>query len=202
MSPLRQSMIEAMRLRGFAPRTHGSYLHAVERLARHYGRSPDDLSVEELEAYFRYLVLGRGLSPTSCRLHLNGIRFLYLQVSSHLLSCRTEAMGGQVLHCGHCHKEQTWYYSCRDRHCPLCQGVTSRAIRTAAPSTMAVSWPLTTAAVAGSDWRNVCRPPAERGAVTCGPSVGIQVELVQYPGNELTACFKETGSGCSRKAQI
>lgn len=42
-------------------------------------------------------------------------------VSSHLLACRTEAMGGRVLHCGHCHREQTWYYSCRDRHCPQCQ---------------------------------------------------------------------------------
>ena len=80
MTPLRHLMIEAMRLRGFVPRTHVSYLRAVKQLARHYGRSPDDLSVEELAAYFRYLVLVHGLSPASCRQHLNEFRLLYLQV--------------------------------------------------------------------------------------------------------------------------
>lgn len=44
------------------------------------------------------------------------------QVSAHLQACRTEAMGGRVLRCRQCHSEQTWYYSCRDRHCPQCQG--------------------------------------------------------------------------------
>jgi integrase len=36
--------------------------------------------VDELQAYFLYLVKERGLSGASCRLYLNGIRFLYLQV--------------------------------------------------------------------------------------------------------------------------
>jgi hypothetical protein len=43
------------------------------------------------------------------------------QVLSHLTQCRTETMGGVQLRCEHCHEDQTHYYACRDRHCPLCQ---------------------------------------------------------------------------------
>lgn len=80
MSPLRQQMVEAMRQRGFSERTHGSYLSAVEALARHYHRSPAELDTDELQRYFVHLAQERGLSPASCRLHLNAVRFLYLQV--------------------------------------------------------------------------------------------------------------------------
>ena len=80
MTPLRQQMIDAMLVRGFSPRTHASYLMAVKDLARHYHRSPDQISLEEIQAYFVYLVKERHLSDASCRLYLNGLRFLYLQV--------------------------------------------------------------------------------------------------------------------------
>ena len=80
MTPLRQKMIEAMQVRGFSVRTHESYLYAVSDLAKYYGRSPAHLSRDELQAYFLYLVKDRGLSGASCRVFLNGVRFLYLQV--------------------------------------------------------------------------------------------------------------------------
>lgn len=80
MTPLRQQMIEAMRQRGFAERTHRSYLAAVSDLARYHRRSPAQLSVEQLQAYFKYLALERELSGASCRLYLNAVRFLCLQV--------------------------------------------------------------------------------------------------------------------------
>ncbi|MGB7934970.1 MAG: site-specific integrase, partial [Gammaproteobacteria bacterium] len=80
MTALRQRMMDAMQVRGFSVRTHESYLAAVSDLARYYHRPPDQLNVDELQAYFLYLVKERGLSGASCRLYLNGIRFLYLQV--------------------------------------------------------------------------------------------------------------------------
>ena len=80
MTPLRQKMIDAMQLRGFAARTHESYLSAVTALAKYYHRTPEQLSVDEIQAYFQYLVKERGLSGATCRLYLNAIRFLYLQV--------------------------------------------------------------------------------------------------------------------------
>jgi site-specific recombinase XerD len=80
MTPLRAKMIEAMQVRGFSPRTHESYLDAVKGLAGYYHRSPDALNIEEVRDYFAYLAIVRGLAPASCRLALNGVRFLYLKV--------------------------------------------------------------------------------------------------------------------------
>ena len=80
MTQLRQQMIDAMTVRGFSPRTHESYLYAVTQLATYYHRSPDQITIDELRDWFLYLVKERHLSPASCRLYLNGLRFLYLQV--------------------------------------------------------------------------------------------------------------------------
>jgi site-specific recombinase XerD len=80
MTPLRAAMIRAMQVRGFSPRTHESYLSAVTELARYFHRSPAQLDVKDLRKYFEYLTIERGLAPASCRLALNGVRFLYLEV--------------------------------------------------------------------------------------------------------------------------
>mgnify|MGYP006302050313 CR=1 FL=1 len=37
-------------------------------------------------------------------------------------SCRTSALGGHVERCDHCGYERIQYNSCRNRHCPNCQG--------------------------------------------------------------------------------
>ena len=55
MTPLRQRMIDDMRLAGFAERTRDVYIQAVRRLAAHYMRSPDVLSEEEVRAYLLHL---------------------------------------------------------------------------------------------------------------------------------------------------
>lgn len=80
MTPLRAAMIRAMQVRGFSPRTHESYLAAVTGLARYFHRSPAELDVRDVRRYFEYLAIERGLAPATCRLALNGIRFLYLEV--------------------------------------------------------------------------------------------------------------------------
>jgi putative transposase/transposase-like zinc-binding protein len=39
-----------------------------------------------------------------------------------IVACRTPALGGAVERCDHCHYTHTRYRSCRNRHCPKCQG--------------------------------------------------------------------------------
>jgi len=80
MTALRQQMIDAMLVRGFSERTHRSYLDAITQLAKYYRRSPDELSIDELQTYFLYLTKERKLSAATCRLTLNAIRFLYIKV--------------------------------------------------------------------------------------------------------------------------
>ena len=45
MSPLRRRMIEDMTMRNLSPATQQSYLHAVSKFSRHFGRSPDRLGL-------------------------------------------------------------------------------------------------------------------------------------------------------------
>ncbi|WP_082536376.1 MULTISPECIES: phage integrase N-terminal SAM-like domain-containing protein [unclassified Roseateles] len=44
-------MLDALQLRGMAPRTNETYVDAVSRLARHYHRIPELLSADEVKAH-------------------------------------------------------------------------------------------------------------------------------------------------------
>ena len=67
MTPLRQRMIDDMRLAGFAERTRDVYIQAVRRLAAHYKRSPDVLSEEDVRAYLLHLRDERGIARGTFR---------------------------------------------------------------------------------------------------------------------------------------
>jgi len=48
ISPLRRRMIEDMTVRNLSPATQRSYLAAVSKLSRYFGRSPDCLELEDI----------------------------------------------------------------------------------------------------------------------------------------------------------
>lgn len=50
-SPLRRRMIDDMMIRNLSPATQQSYLHAVAKFSRYFGRSPDRLGFDEVRAY-------------------------------------------------------------------------------------------------------------------------------------------------------
>ena len=49
-----------------------------------------------------------------------------LKVMSAVETCRTAALGGHVERCEDCAHERVAYNSCRNRHCPKCQGAAAR----------------------------------------------------------------------------
>src|SRR5262249_56116579 len=49
-----------------------------------------------------------------------------LQVMSAIERCRTAALGGHVERCEKCSHTIIAYNSCRNRHCPKCQGAAAR----------------------------------------------------------------------------
>jgi integrase/recombinase XerD len=77
MTPLRQRMLDALQLRGMAARTQESYIDAVARLARHYKRSPDALSAQEVQGYLLYLLRERQRSRSTVNQYGCAFRFLY-----------------------------------------------------------------------------------------------------------------------------
>jgi site-specific recombinase XerD len=80
MKTLREQMDDAMLLRGFATRTRESYLAAVRALAKHYRRSPDLLTTEEIEAYHLHLIVERRLAYASVNQSACACRFLFDKV--------------------------------------------------------------------------------------------------------------------------
>jgi site-specific recombinase XerD len=77
MTPLRQRMLDALILRGLADRTQESYIEAVSRLARHYGRGPDRLTAQEVQQYLLHLLRERHLARSSVNQYGCAYRFLY-----------------------------------------------------------------------------------------------------------------------------
>ena len=49
-----------------------------------------------------------------------------MKVMSAIETCRTAALGGHVERCEDCAHERVAYNSCRNRHCPKCQGAAAR----------------------------------------------------------------------------
>src|SRR5208283_3391843 len=49
-----------------------------------------------------------------------------LKAMSAIETCRTAALGGHVERCVDCAHERVAYNSCRNRHCPKCQGAAAR----------------------------------------------------------------------------
>jgi integrase/recombinase XerD len=82
MTSLRQQMIDAMVLRGLAPKTQKTYLYWVGDFANHYHRSPSLLDVKNLEQYLLFLIKNRNLSANSVRVCVNAIHFLFVKVLS------------------------------------------------------------------------------------------------------------------------
>ena len=82
ISPLRQRMIDDMRMRKLSPKTQASYIRVVKRFAGFLGRSPDTASVEDLRRYQLYLV-DHGISPISLNATLTGLKFLFATTLDH-----------------------------------------------------------------------------------------------------------------------
>ena len=59
MTPLRRKMIRELQLHRKSPRTIQAYVNAVAQLARHYGRSPEGISLEEVRGFLHYLITQR-----------------------------------------------------------------------------------------------------------------------------------------------
>jgi len=76
VSPLRRRMIDDMSLRNLSPATRRSYLHAVTKFSRYFGRSPDRLGLEDVRAFQVHLV-SQGISWPALNQTVCALRFFY-----------------------------------------------------------------------------------------------------------------------------
>ncbi len=64
----------------------------------------------------------RAHGPAWRSAHCGHISLGQLKAMSAIESCRSAALGGHVLRCSACGHQEIAYNSCRNRHCPKCQG--------------------------------------------------------------------------------
>jgi hypothetical protein len=68
----------------------------------------------------------RDYGPAWRRANAGHLSLGQLKVMSAIERCRTAALGGHVARCQDCDHAQISYNSCRNRHCPKCQGAAAR----------------------------------------------------------------------------
>jgi len=68
----------------------------------------------------------RAAGPAYRAAHAGHLSLHQLKVMSAIVHCRTAALGGHVEACTDCGHWRVAYNSCRNRHCPRCQGAAAR----------------------------------------------------------------------------
>jgi len=68
----------------------------------------------------------RDYGPAWRRANAGHVSLSQLKVMSSIEACRTEALGGHVAACAKCNHQHIAYNSCKNRHCPKCQGPAAR----------------------------------------------------------------------------
>ena len=76
-TPLRQRMIEDMKLRNLSPNTIQAYVDRVAAFAKHFGKSPQHLGPKEVWAYLVFLVEATRVSWSYHGQAIFALRFLY-----------------------------------------------------------------------------------------------------------------------------
>lgn len=68
----------------------------------------------------------RAYGPAWRQANAGHVSLTQLKVMSAIEACRTEALGGHVASCAKCGHQHVAYNSCKNRHCPKCQGPAAR----------------------------------------------------------------------------
>jgi integrase/recombinase XerD len=77
MTTLRQQFIRELVIRGMSPKTQDAYVRAVRDLAKHYHKTPDLVSDDEIKDYLFHLVQEKHLAASSVNVAVSGMRSFY-----------------------------------------------------------------------------------------------------------------------------
>lgn len=95
MNALREKMIRDMQLRRLADRTQEAYLDRMTCLAKHYKRSPDQITDRELQDFILFQRNERQMSWSTCNQFICAIRFFY-GVTLGRTSARSIILGRRI----------------------------------------------------------------------------------------------------------
>lgn len=79
MTRLRRMMLEELQRRNYSAITTRNYLRVVADFAKHFGKSPDKLGLNELRTYQAYLLRERKLTPGTVINQVAALRFFFVK---------------------------------------------------------------------------------------------------------------------------
>ena len=79
MTHLRKMMLEELQRRNYSADTARNYLRVVADFAKHFGKSPDKLGLNELRTYQAYLLRERKLTPGTVINQVAALRFFFVK---------------------------------------------------------------------------------------------------------------------------
>ena len=79
MTHLRKIMLEELQRRNYSAITTRNYLRVVTDFAKHFGKSPDKLGLNELRTYQAYLLRERKLTPGTVINQVAALRFFFVK---------------------------------------------------------------------------------------------------------------------------
>jgi len=77
MTPLRQRMIEDLKVRGLSETTQKQYVYSISHLARHFNRSPEKLTEQDLKDYFIHRTQVEKVSRSTSTVDICSIKFFF-----------------------------------------------------------------------------------------------------------------------------
>ena len=83
---LRTQFLNYMTLQRFSKDTKRHYVMAVNGLAKFHNQSPDKLTNDQIQEYFRHLLEDRSLSWGTCNNYFSGMRKIPSQSTINLLN--------------------------------------------------------------------------------------------------------------------
>jgi integrase/recombinase XerD len=79
-TPLRTQFLDYMTVQRFTDHTKRNYIRAVQGLAKFYNQSPDTLTNDQIQEYFRHLLEDLNLSWGTCNNYFSGIVSFYKNI--------------------------------------------------------------------------------------------------------------------------
>lgn len=77
MTSLRQRVLDELQRRNYSSETTRGYIHAIKQFAEYFGKSPEQLGVEEIRQFQLHLLKEKKLAPGTVEGRMSALRFLY-----------------------------------------------------------------------------------------------------------------------------
>ena len=100
MTPLRQRMLDDLRIRNYSPSTVRAYIRSVADFAEHFKKSPEKLGPEEIRSYQLFLLNEKRVKLSTYIQAICALRFFYNASPNQTSTGFNRRNGGMLTYCG------------------------------------------------------------------------------------------------------